>query len=488
MPKQLYTNNASAPLDVTITSGATSLTLGTGFANFASPTGGDFQMATLTDGVNIEIVKITARSSGTLTVVRAQEGTTAQAWTGGACTVSARITAGMLGQIVQNESATTDAIAVTNSATTQPAQATGLRSVAIGRFARATGADAIAVGMEAQCAGAAAVGAQANASGSIAAAIGQAATASGDRGVALGSSATASAADTVAAGYLAAASGANAAAVGRSSAASGARSLALGNEATATAADAVAMGYRSKAAGVFSFAGPGARTYSPNAWAFGGHPTIQRNDWSIAIDESRITAGAEGTFATVFVDLGNVPPWTTATAYTDGDVVRPTTDNGKQYFITLYGASYDAAAIPNTIATGGTTEPSWPTTAGAYVDVIGSGIVADYTCMDLLNGFTVSLPEHTLFFPTEFGFVCTKYASVTAAPYVSIGTAANPNLYVNNQQLTGITGALQIQRLTPLVNTSVSELQFKLNTKATGANSQFHGRFYAKGLFIQAQG
>lgn len=93
---QLFSNNADTLLDATITAVATSITVSAGDgALFTSPTGGDFELVTLVEGTNIEIVKMTARTTDTLTVVRAQEGTTGFAFTAGA-TVSARTTAATL--------------------------------------------------------------------------------------------------------------------------------------------------------------------------------------------------------------------------------------------------------------------------------------------------------------------------------------------------------------------------------------------------------
>lgn len=78
-----FRNNASALLAATITSVDTTVQVAAGFgALFPSPTGGDYFYATLEDDSgNIEIVKCTARSGDNLTVVRAQDGTTAQAFT-----------------------------------------------------------------------------------------------------------------------------------------------------------------------------------------------------------------------------------------------------------------------------------------------------------------------------------------------------------------------------------------------------------------------
>jgi hypothetical protein len=81
----LFTNNATTTLASPITSSATSITVAaaTG-ARFPTPSGGDVFYATLIDASNnIEIVQCTARATDVLTVVRAQESTTARAYTTG---------------------------------------------------------------------------------------------------------------------------------------------------------------------------------------------------------------------------------------------------------------------------------------------------------------------------------------------------------------------------------------------------------------------
>jgi hypothetical protein len=78
-------NNANATLAAGINSSATSITLTSGQgARFPSLSGGDYFYATLVDtSNNLEIVKCTARSTDVLTVVRAQESTTARAYSTG---------------------------------------------------------------------------------------------------------------------------------------------------------------------------------------------------------------------------------------------------------------------------------------------------------------------------------------------------------------------------------------------------------------------
>lgn len=83
----LFANNATSTLAGGINNTATSAVLaaGTG-ALFPSPGAGEFFCLTFTDaatGLIREIVHVTGRSTDTITIVRAQEGTTAVAWLAG---------------------------------------------------------------------------------------------------------------------------------------------------------------------------------------------------------------------------------------------------------------------------------------------------------------------------------------------------------------------------------------------------------------------
>lgn len=100
---QLFTNNATSLLASSFSAVATSLVVTTGHgARFPNPTGGDYFLLTLigVDGNGNEnaweIVKVTARSTDTMTVTRAQEGTTAVLWAA-STRVELRSTAGTLG-------------------------------------------------------------------------------------------------------------------------------------------------------------------------------------------------------------------------------------------------------------------------------------------------------------------------------------------------------------------------------------------------------
>ena len=77
-----FSNNGHSTLAASLTSSATSITVASGHgARFPSLSSGEYFYATLIDASNnLEIVKVTARSSDVLTATRAQEGTTARAY------------------------------------------------------------------------------------------------------------------------------------------------------------------------------------------------------------------------------------------------------------------------------------------------------------------------------------------------------------------------------------------------------------------------
>lgn len=81
----LYANRAFSTLAASITNSATSLSVVAGHgARFPAVSGGDYFYATLDDNAgNVEIVKVTARSTDALTIVRAQDGTSALAFNAG---------------------------------------------------------------------------------------------------------------------------------------------------------------------------------------------------------------------------------------------------------------------------------------------------------------------------------------------------------------------------------------------------------------------
>jgi hypothetical protein len=80
-----WSNNASGALASSISSASTTIVLAAGQGvEFPTPGGGNYFYATLTDtSNNLEVVKVTARTVDTLTVVRGQDGTAARSYAAG---------------------------------------------------------------------------------------------------------------------------------------------------------------------------------------------------------------------------------------------------------------------------------------------------------------------------------------------------------------------------------------------------------------------
>ena len=96
----VFKNNAKTTLASSLSNSATSATVTDGSV-FPSLSAGEFFLVTFDDGSNNEICKCTARSGNTLTIVRAQESTTARAFSSGDA-AEGRVTAGVLETIQEN--------------------------------------------------------------------------------------------------------------------------------------------------------------------------------------------------------------------------------------------------------------------------------------------------------------------------------------------------------------------------------------------------
>ena len=100
----VFKNNANTVLTADISSSATSISVQAGNV-FPSLSAGEYFLCTIDDDTNNEIVKVTAISGNTLTVVRAQEGTTARAFST-SNTIEARLTAGIMNVFPQLDGGT----------------------------------------------------------------------------------------------------------------------------------------------------------------------------------------------------------------------------------------------------------------------------------------------------------------------------------------------------------------------------------------------
>lgn len=103
----LFTNNATTTLGSSLLVDATSLTVSSGSgALFPTTTSGYFYVSLVNSSNQIEFVKVTARSSDTFTIVRAQNGSTARPYAAGD-KVELRLIAAALENFVQLDGAQT---------------------------------------------------------------------------------------------------------------------------------------------------------------------------------------------------------------------------------------------------------------------------------------------------------------------------------------------------------------------------------------------
>jgi hypothetical protein len=112
-----FANNATTALASGINSSVTSLTVTSGQgALFPSLSGSDYFYCTLANLTgSIEIIKVTARSTDTFTIVRGQDGTSGAAWLTGD-TVELRLVAASLNDIPKLDEANTFSVAQTFTA------------------------------------------------------------------------------------------------------------------------------------------------------------------------------------------------------------------------------------------------------------------------------------------------------------------------------------------------------------------------------------
>lgn len=103
MANLLFANNASALLAASIDDDDTVIQVASGFGDlFPSPGANQFFYITLENASgDLEICKCTSRTDDNLTVVREQEGSTAQAWTLTVTRVELRLTAGAMSELLQ---------------------------------------------------------------------------------------------------------------------------------------------------------------------------------------------------------------------------------------------------------------------------------------------------------------------------------------------------------------------------------------------------
>lgn len=346
MAKQLFSNNASTTLAVAINAAATTVTLPTGKgALFSTPTGGDYELVTITDSINTEVVKVTANSIDVLTVTRAQEGTVAQSFSVGA-RVEARVTKGMLETLRDAPGVGANSTKLGVSATT----ASTLNSTAVGSSASVSGDDGVAIGKSASAATDGTACGSSSTAGVSGVAVGRTSS-SHASGVAVGYSASNSNINSIAVGYSAVTTGSDSAAIGNQSSAA-AFSVVMGSGSTSTQSDATAVGYNIDLTVANAVAvGSGAAVTSAGGIAIGKGASATSG---VTIGDSSNSDGAS-----VLIGRSDCPAtpaaWAASASYAAGDIIR------------AYSAPDYYVFVAQVAGTSASSAPTWPTTVNHTV-------------------------------------------------------------------------------------------------------------------------
>lgn len=417
---QLFSNNLDTALAAALSDVATSATLSDG-SGLNAPTGGDHEMVTLIAAGNVEIVKVTARSANVITIVRAQEGTTARAWATGT-RVFAGVTAGTL-------AATADAIVnqspkVEKSIAGGESSASDIRSTALGFEATAVfpGADPILGGR------AVAVGDRSAASAYQSVAIGSLANSSGTQGVAVGEFATATGNESIAIGEFASTedfpSGVPADSVG---------AIAIGAECAARGTESIAIGK-------FSFVEGEAAIGIGESCTAEGLQSIAIGQWSYA--------DAEGAIALGYTSA------TTPNTFAIGSL----------------------HAVPNSSAVFGASQTNAAWTMSGASAVIMSGALD----LKTLQTYTIPIPTGVTFFPDEVGVIITAAAGVTGQPTLRFGITGTEAKYLTATATTGLEAVHDRERFATLLSAAGAKtLRAEVTAGATGTT--LTGRIYWRG-------
>ncbi len=116
-------------------------------------------------------------------------------------------------------------------------------------------------------------------------------------------------------------------------------------------------------------------------------------------------------------ELGVVPTWTASTVYKHGQIVQPTTPNGRQYRLRISDPATTSLVSPGS-------EPAFGASAVDFGDGSGIGrwIPADVSAT---GGVMLCLPgsaANISLYIDEVGVICDE-RTVTSSPYLAVGTA-----------------------------------------------------------------
>lgn len=434
MAKQIFSNNARATLATSITAASTSISLATGKgALFASPSGGNWQLATLTDGTNYEIVKITARSTDTLTVTRGQEGTSARTWAANAL-IYAGITTGSLDRLPQNISQQTDGFALTGASdaayTTWAANTTYTWGSCVkgtnNKIFFCSNSPSGVSGSSEPTWSASQYGAQTTDNTITWVYVGDQTTFI--EGTALGTTARAVIDGATALGFSAVAAGEQSTALGYFSTAFN-WSTAVGGNAAAYDMDSIAIGYGSTC------------YYSGYA---NGYGNIALGDYSRTKGYQNCTAIGESATNRV-------------------------------------GGTHVVTGMSMVCRASGLYAPNAHLYSTAQETYIMSAEINLKTTADDVVSFTI--PTGATLFPDEMGLIITTADTATVAPDVSFGVTGNTTALLTSTTATGCTTAKKRKTFAPSALDGINSFTASVKTGATA--TALKGRFYVKGMLVE---
>ena len=477
MSMQLFSNNAESKLAAAITDIDTTLTVQTGHgAKFQSPSPGQYELITLEDDAgNREIIQCTSRTTDTLTIVRAQEGSASRAWNAGD-KISARITANTLARLAQGMDNSGDArgensidLQSTRSDSTQVAS--GLSSVLIGVESTLSGDYGVGLGCyiySLSSTGVVIIGnaASTDTASDDAIAIGSNAyvAKNGSNAITIGANSGTGkdATDSLALGAGAYANATGACAIGPASSAGGAESVALGSGSYADGAGSFAFGNNSFASGAGSF------SFGANTFA-GGEGSISFCHDSSSGGLESIAIGVESSSSgDLSVAIGKG-----ASADSSNSQALGATAQARLGGTTVIAGSI---IIPNTSSF----------VANPVIELAGAKCVIMSDVIDLKAtpaDVSITIPVGARFYVDEIFLLVTAANTVTAQPTIRFGDNTTMDLLMTATETTGMDAAYKRQKFTPSVGNGLSTLSFGVTIAATATTLQ--GRFGFVGILIE---
>lgn len=482
---RLFSNNIDRTLAEPLTDVATTLTLddATGLrepttvpnvgAASNPPTGSTavnipqaefLTLMTVVDGVitATEIVRMTGRAGNVCTVVRAQEGTTAQAWAAGTRVIAAS-TAGTYGAFLQNSSTHAQGIAVDDHRISRGA---------FQGYASAQGQWAISMGVNSDADGihALAIGGDFTGAKGYSTALGSQARAYGARAVSVGWAAQNNEADrTTLVGALTFTNTTNSTLIGYDALANRNDAVAVGSEAVVQQVGGVAIG---RSAFVYGNTDIG---FGGGAGTHGVAVGFQSNI-GFTSGNNGIGCVAVGGFSFVSENSSGA----IALGYQSEveELCPHSMAIGTTYVETERTCQIAALpAVPRNWNAYTTSDAAWAMCAPTTV------IMSDVVDLKTVADVTAPIWDGVRFFPEEVGLIITAAAGVTGQPTIRFGTTGTLDKLLAATATTGLDAAHKRERFQTLAS-SDGESSLTAGVTVGATATTLTGRFYWKGFAV----